>query len=110
MLITTTDVYQCHFNFAHGQPTCKALYKGSQVDAEKYTPTIVSHSGKECKLHSHHSCYPNIVGSLDNYGTISEPSTPCTTVLLHCCKQAVWNQWNGIVNDGILEWSFILKI
>ena len=26
MLITTTDVYQCHFNFAHGQPTCKALY------------------------------------------------------------------------------------
>ena len=27
MLITTTDVYQCHFNFAHGQPTCKALYE-----------------------------------------------------------------------------------
>ena len=26
MLIITTDVYQCHFNFAHGQPTCKALY------------------------------------------------------------------------------------
>ena len=27
MLITTTDVYQCHFNFAQGQPTCKALFK-----------------------------------------------------------------------------------
>jgi hypothetical protein len=25
-LIFTTDSYQCHFNSAHGQPTCKALY------------------------------------------------------------------------------------
>ena len=37
MLITTTDVYQCHFNFAHGQPTCKALYSprdGVKIEEE----------------------------------------------------------------------------